>query len=72
MAIRRLHAHARGTTEEPGAAKLYRLLLPDAVLKGSWPARFSNCSLEQQFAFTYLMPAIGKMFYRYVAPFPAR
>ena len=67
---------AKNNPKNPVQQKLYRLLLPDAVLKGEveWRGEtFCNKSLEQQFKpFTYPLPGHSpvKMFYRYGGSFP--
>ena len=67
---------AQHNPKNPVQQKLYRLLLPDAVLNGKTEWRgetFSNRSLEQQFKpFTYPLPGHSpvKMFYRYGGSFP--
>lgn len=66
---------ARERPENPVLQKLYRLLLPDAILGSevSWKGEtFCNRSLDQQFkSFTYPMEGCSevKMFYRYGGSF---
>ncbi len=66
---------ARSIPQNPVPQRLYRLLVPDAVLDPpvSWKGEgFCNRSLEQQFTpFTYPMPGCSeiKLFYRYGGSF---